>query len=1483
MKRKLTLVVCVIAVIAMVLSLASCGGDDHSHTYDTTKWSSNEYGHWYAATCDCEGETSNYGAHVDADKNGVCDTCKYVVCEHQYETEWQSDETKHWNNSSCGCNVKGSYEDHVDENKDGNCDTCAYVVCAHTYETEWSIDGENHWYAASCGCDVVSDKAAHVDTVFDGVCDICAAVICKHVDANKDGICDDCTYVKCAHEYDTKWLHDDKNHWHAPICGCEVANKDVAAHVDANKDGNCDVCNYVVCAHTYDKTKYETSGSHHWYAPTCGCEVKGSYDIHEDADENKLCDVCGENICDHTYSDTKTWDETAHWYPATCGCDMKKDYEEHTWATEWSSDEDNHWYAATCGCEVTKSLAAHDDTEFDGVCDVCAYVICAHADEDKDGICDDCTYVMCTHTFATEYTKNEKYHWHVATCGCLVVDGKAEHDAAECTACGYKSVVGGTIENLDSEASLNTNSTESVKDKGATNSYTSSYTYVVLEDGRLSLYNQYGEEQYMYVTLTDGVPTLIDDVYGAGECVISPVEGRENVYSYTAGIYTYYITVYADSNYVDVETSWSMEKDSYYKVYDNYIVVSDIYGNVKYYSYYGTNGELLFVMTVDEYGYVNREADAVEPGAIAEYSAVNWNVSATNHEDFIKGLYNLGVNGTTDWEGNFYPSYGFVGAENEGVYSFSYLFVESGSYFVVEVSFTVDGEVNGVATANVSIAQYGEGDVEVNAMLDTYTVAEGAEATSTETYDITQAFGDPMDSTDAPNPYPASNYIVDEYTITLNGEAVNDGDTIEVEANEDVVFNFGADVLDLIKYNTITVSATYGDGETLPDYWNTIGEVSVNRYNDERPITFTGKIADIFVIVIDVEGVEMTVNVKVNYKTPTYISSVVYDADDNKQTVSEWTMYMGQTLKIAASVETGCNPAFVATLPQGVAAALTDNEDGTYTFMPVMVGTYEITITSAVADTVSTVLTVTVEEAPAISDVLNGTHSGSNMYSGLDASAVFTPSAEDATNGTVVISINGEVFSYITWTYETVALSATYNYAYNEETEAIDLTYVSGDQLMMLELTLKNYKVVLIYEGYDYKLAQEVEEPETPAGDATEGPITVTMTDAYTYCYNYIFTFVAGEAGFYQFTVPAGFGIISDAEYQNYGQPYVDFNENGGTFVLELEAGEVLNWRFGSLEATEYSVEFEYSVTGFDSTTETYVVVNENATPSEITVTVDPNGTITFTYTHPMTGLETSSSYDYEIVEGVMTLYFQGEAVAAEEAAVTLVDGAVVSVVFFDNEYLVKAKDDNEEGTVAITGDGSETNPFVIVGAGSTLISASKWQPLFVQVKAGVTVTLPAGAQFYTDPTDMESVVGATVTPNIDKLYYVYADSRAGCMGMLTATVSGGNSGNEITGSGTENDPFVLPSVGDYVCAFPGGYTPIWYVYTAEADGTLTVSSTYADAWLGAAADAMTANNTHNEGMGSITISVTAGTTYYIMVGDWMEAAMDVPFTITVA
>ena len=85
---------------------------------------------------------------------------------------------------------------------------------------------------------------------------------------------------------------------------------------------------------------------------------------------------------------------------ALASCDLIKEKEcEHTFSESWTSDKTHHWHAATCEHgEVKDGYAQHADANEDGKCDVCAYEV-GH-----------------THTFRDTWSKNDTHHWYDATC-----------------------------------------------------------------------------------------------------------------------------------------------------------------------------------------------------------------------------------------------------------------------------------------------------------------------------------------------------------------------------------------------------------------------------------------------------------------------------------------------------------------------------------------------------------------------------------------------------------------------------------------------------------------------------------------------------------------------------------------------------------------------------------------------------------------------------------------------------------------------------------------------------------------------------------------------------------------------------------------------------------------------------------------------------------------------------------------------------------
>ena len=157
---------------------------EHEHTY-APGWTSDETGHWHAATCEHTSEKGSFAAHTDADKDGKCDVCGYVIeepHEHTYSDKFTAkDETGHWRLPTCDDTTDGiDFAAHVDADKDGKCDVCGYQMEAvppaheHTYAQEWTTSNTQHWHAATC--EHTNEKGSlgdHVDENNDDECDVC--------------------------------------------------------------------------------------------------------------------------------------------------------------------------------------------------------------------------------------------------------------------------------------------------------------------------------------------------------------------------------------------------------------------------------------------------------------------------------------------------------------------------------------------------------------------------------------------------------------------------------------------------------------------------------------------------------------------------------------------------------------------------------------------------------------------------------------------------------------------------------------------------------------------------------------------------------------------------------------------------------------------------------------------------------------------------------------------------------------------------------------------------------------------------------------------------------------------------------------------------------------------------------------------------------------------------------------------------------------
>ena len=165
MNKNFILLLCIISLIAVVL--ASCE-KDCEHTF-SDKWYNDADNHWHPATCEhAETERSEFGAHVDADEDGICDVCEYEIGHtHTYEEAWSNDDTHHWKNPTCSHDNKGEYGPHSDEDVNGSCDVCS----GHVH----SVNAAGYCKFADCGKKVCEVDETSLDEL------VAAILVQKHL------------------------------------------------------------------------------------------------------------------------------------------------------------------------------------------------------------------------------------------------------------------------------------------------------------------------------------------------------------------------------------------------------------------------------------------------------------------------------------------------------------------------------------------------------------------------------------------------------------------------------------------------------------------------------------------------------------------------------------------------------------------------------------------------------------------------------------------------------------------------------------------------------------------------------------------------------------------------------------------------------------------------------------------------------------------------------------------------------------------------------------------------------------------------------------------------------------------------------------------------------------------------------------------------------------------------------------------------------
>ena len=167
---------------------------------------------------------------------------------------------------------------------------------------------------------------------------------------------------------------------------------------------------------------------------------------------------CGpqEEAHTHTFAEEWTSDDTHHWHGATCEHSGERDsYAEHTWdsgevTTPEGCETDGvmTYTCTTCDATKTETINATGHSWDDGKITTPATCLepgvktytCTN-----DGCGETKTepIVATGHSYSEEWSTNETYHWHEATCEHSdEISGKAEHsyNADGVCVCGYRTI-----------------------------------------------------------------------------------------------------------------------------------------------------------------------------------------------------------------------------------------------------------------------------------------------------------------------------------------------------------------------------------------------------------------------------------------------------------------------------------------------------------------------------------------------------------------------------------------------------------------------------------------------------------------------------------------------------------------------------------------------------------------------------------------------------------------------------------------------------------------------------------------------------------------------------------------------------------------------------------------------------------------------------------------------------------------------------------
>ncbi len=1114
--------------------------------------------------------------------------------------------------------------------------------------------------------------------------------------------------------------------------------------------------------HTFE-SEWTHDATAHWYEATCDCEdVEVTKINHVDVNNDSLCDVCQYDY-DHTHS--------------------------YQTGDDWTVDCTNHWRAATCNHVVAGTdKAAHADTNEDGKCDTCLYVI-------KD---------IHQHVYADGWTSDDDYHWHAAICEHKAeMADKAAHDvnaAGDCIVCGEHlvDVKMDSVEDVLLAAQAN-NYKISFGDVIAQESVYGGTGKAVLENGKTNRvhfalgngesYIQYvsfdkngnyvGQEEQWFERRSE------DEVFGVamlnGEYELSPIEGAAqflNGYNYVPGS-----ILPSSSN--DTSTLANLFVGLYSQMKEGVRVRDNIEGydpeSDKYefsYTYYSVNTNTS--STTDGAGDVDAGTTDTVTGTVVnsvELEYYNVLVTFSINEDMIIDIADFYVEVYRDFD-----------ADRDIAYEW-----EDNGDGTVTIGKRVDGE-----------------------FVEAYPELKPTANPSVYTYSVSQMAGERIFTT----PYPRAALLPTSFEfnyLMADGNEIPVRDSLILEAGEYAQFSIG----DILPKTASSKFFNTNDFEYT--FVNKDSDSTARAWYDSDTLTNGFWYGKLKLKIRDIG--EYTVTLKCGEVTKVFDLSVVAEKpivlpEDDENTVN------------VATTDTNCYIDLYS---------YTARTTGTYTFtVPAGLGLYS----KAAYDKFGS------PELDVFNPEFNSIVSH-NVSVEIEAGEKYEFYVGAVTKGAWVIKVTKGFVP------ECVDICKECNLCLDKDcTQHTEAEKCKGHVVVGPAGTQDDPHVITLGQ--------------------TTLPVTQTNVDAW----GVYATFTASESAWYLFKNCGDYGW-SDASYES-----VYFESEEGS-VIYIEGGKTLTLIVGV--DTTGSIVADVSIKEVETLGVGTHVVTNDGTMYNATLIISAPTAGNYELSIEDKGAETLSSVYCEAFGGFGFDYGELSANAKLEAGQMCI--VTLSFPWDENFAPVKGSwnvtfaestaggDEGGDEGETTEPEGSEANPYVVTDGFSMVISADYFNPIYVKVPAGVTASIDAGAKFYTDPEDMSTVAGTSVTPDVETVYAIFADSYAGAMCMLTGGTAGSGEESGLEGSGTDADPFVIPVMGDYICAFPGGMNYVFYSYTPSVAGTFTVTILSDDYYWGMGTDLNLLENFGNA-KSTYSTAVAANETVYVGISTYSGNAGNVEFAV---